>query len=306
MASDFRHKVTALKAVKKTGKFITLQRITYTKMKKNNTYKKKEKRSYTYFGCVAGVYFFIKADGNLKGLNLGQEFANSPKYHCRNKTGLNTGSGYAFEDLFFQTCKSNGMDITQVEVMENGADFIVNGVPVQLKYGRSPKSVFKALFDKRTGEYRYSGQTIITNKENETTLRDLIEQNKDRLNGENIVVNPLGTPQISQKEVEEQLHRGIASAKIDAKNILTDSNAQTNIVFGMVVSFCAVIGIGAIHQYNELSTTEGNREHKIKKVAKAVENSLKKNWLKGTVVSAITAVVFFGGHLINRQLKRPN
>lgn len=275
-------------------------------MNKNNTDKKKKENSYTYFGCVAGIYFFIKADGKLKDLNLGQEFANSPKYHCKNEAGINTGSGYAFEDLFYQTCKSDGMEITQVEVMKNGADFIVNGVPVQLKYGRSPQYVFNALFDKKTGEYRYSGQTIITNKENEATLRELIEQNKDRLNGENIVVNPLGTPQISQKEVEEQLHRGFASAKIDAKNILTDSNAQTNIVFGMVVSFCAVIGIGAIREYNELNISEGKRERKINRIAKAVKKSLKKNWLKGTVVSAITAVVFFGGHLINRQLKRPN
>ena len=116
----------------------------------------------------------------------------------------------------------------------------------------------------------------------------------------------MGTPQISQKEVEEQLHRGFASSKIDAKNILTDSNAQTNIVFGMVVSFCAVIGIGAIREYNELNISEGQRERKINRVAKAVKNSLKKNWLKGTVVSTITAVVVFGGHLINRQLKRPN
>lgn len=118
-------------------------------MNKNNTDKKKKENSYTYFGCVAGIYFFIKADGKLKDLNLGQEFANSPKYHCKNEAGINTGSGYAFEDLFYQTCKSNGMEITQVEVMKNGADFIVNGVPVQLKYGRSPQSVFSALFDKK-------------------------------------------------------------------------------------------------------------------------------------------------------------
>ncbi|MDE6278082.1 MAG: hypothetical protein K2M06_08245 [Muribaculaceae bacterium] len=268
----------------------------------NKSRKKSGRDGYIYFGCVGGVYFFIKADGGLKDLNLGQLHNNMPKYLCTDDFGRNTGSGQAFEDVFYKICKSAGSDICKVEEMKNGVDFYLDGIPCQLKYGRSAKSVFQKMFDKKTGEYRYPGQTIITNVEIEGELRELIELNQDRFKGEQIIINPAGTPKITRKKVDEQFRRGFASLKLDAKDIITDSGSQKKIAIGILVSFCTIIGLGAIVEYRKIESSE---KATVKKIGKAVRISFRKHWKKGLAASLATAGVIFCKHLYGRQMLRP-
>ena len=44
----------------------------------------------------------------------------------------------------------------------------------------------------------------------------------------------------------------------------------------MLVSFCAVIGIGAIREYQEINSNEPQTGNKIKHIGKAINRSLKK------------------------------
>lgn len=275
-----------------------------SKQKRN---KKTENAGFIYIGSVGGFWFFLKADTPLKELNLGQLNRGIPKYLCENDFGKNTGSGQAFEDVFYKICKANGADISKVAETKNGADFMFNGEPVQLKYGRSARSIFNKLFDKKTGEYRYPGQKLITNEENVAELRELFELNKDRLKGIEVEVNPVGTPVITSEEVNAQLHRGFESMKIDARDILSNSNAQKNIAIGLIASFCVVIGIGAIVEYNKQKKEADNakKKSKFKRAGEAVNNSLKKHWKKGLISSLIAGLTIFGGKLIQYQLRRP-
>lgn len=260
-----------------------------------------------YFGCASGIWFFVKADDKLTELNLGQKdkITGLPKYLCTDKHGHNTGTGQAFEDLYFKLKKSQGVEITKVDEMLNGADFIVGGQPKQLKYSNTPQGAYEKLFDKRTGEYRYPGQEIVTLPEHEAMLRTLIKKNKGRLNGEKIVVSRLDASPITKRGVHNQLHKGFESMKIDAKDIITDPTAQKYIVLGLIASFCTIIGLGAIHDY-----TKNRKKNKNKSVKKAIgdsmTNSVKKHWGKALFASLLTGVGVFGYLLNKRQNLRPS
>ncbi len=73
----------------------------------------------------------------------------------------------------------------------------------------------------------------------------------------------------------------------------------------MLVSFCAVIGIGAIREYQEINSNEPQAGNKIKHIGKAINRSFKKHWKKGAILSSLTAATVFVVQLINRQSKRP-
>lgn len=263
---------------------------------------------FIYIGCLNGVWFFVKADENLKELNLGQinKRTGLPKYMCVNpKTGRNTGSGQAYEDLYYKFFRANGIDITKVDEVTNGADFIVNGTPRQLKFNRSAESLFRHLFDDKTGEYRYPDQDLVVPKELEPEVRALFEKYKDLLHGREIVINPPDTPDITKKMVDDQWHRGYASIKIDALDIINDSTAQKQIIFGLIASFCSMIAIGAVIDYRK--NREKNKNKSVKKaIGESITNSVKRHWGKALIASLLTGVSVFGYLLNKRQNLRPN
>ncbi len=256
-----------------------------------------------YFGCAGGFYFLYIADQSLKEQNLGQDDKRTglPRYLCTNEQGYGTGNGQAFEDIYYQICKKRGEDIYKVSEMPNGVDFYVNGEAQQLKISRSPQALFRNLFDPETGAYRYPGQNIITTAELEAELRELINANKDRFNGENVIVNPAGTPSISNQEVYDQLYRGFPSLKNDVKDILQDKNSQILLLGGFISAFLGCIGVGAVMEYR----ADKSNAPSLKKMGRACNKSLRKHWKKGLLCSSMLTLICFGGHLWNRQLRRP-
>lgn len=279
-----------------------MQQIYKITMKKKNNNQEKPKTGYIYLGCMAGGYFLFKADENLKNYNLGQvnSKTNIPKYLGKNAiTGRNTGSGQAFEDLAYTFYKSNGDNIVKMPEVENGADFKINGVEYQLKCNRTDKGVFNDLF--KDGKYRYPGQKLLVNSEVEDGLKKMIKANKSMFGEEIVEVNPPGSPRISRAQVHEQQYRGWKSMRNDAVEILKDPGEQGKFAVGMIVSFCAIIGIGAILEY----VNRQKKESTLKDAGKAVTASIKKHWGKAIITTVGIAAVALGVRLFNRQLLRP-
>ena len=256
-----------------------------------------------YFGSLSGIPFVIYGkDCNLRQINLGQKWKGTPKYKVCSENGRPTGMGYAFEDLFEKKMRQAGYDVVKVKEYKNGADFLINGDPVQCKYGSSPDSVFKSLFE--DGKFRYPNQTIITNKENEEGLRKLCSERSELFGGNPPKINPAEYVGCNSKEIQAQYQRGWGAIKNDTKDILQNSCSRNILFGGMLVVFLVSIGIETAKEYQ--NTQKSNPEKsQLKCFGDAVKKSTKKYWKKALVNSLVTGTVILGTQLIKRQFRRP-
>lgn len=213
-----------------------------------------------------------------------------------------TGRGYAFEDVFARKMRQAGYDVVQVKEDKNGADFLLNGVPVQCKYGSSPDSVFNSLFE--DGKFRYPNQTIITNKENEEGLRKLCSERPELFGGNPPKINPDEYVKCNSKEIQAQYQRGLGAIKNDTKDILQNSCSRNILFGGMLAVFLGVIGIGTAKEYQ--NTRKSNPEKsQLKCFGDAVKKSTKKNWKEALVSSLGIGTIILVIQLIHRQRLRP-
>jgi len=72
------------------------------------------------------------------------------------------GTGFAAEDAntFADRIRLRDVEITGTSNETNGADRIVDNVPIQTKYFSSPAETVAAAFDSGTGQYRYQTQVL--------------------------------------------------------------------------------------------------------------------------------------------------
>lgn len=97
--------------------------------------------------------------------NMGQTYNGVEKYKTM-EDGHLTGQGYGFEDLHEKAKVEAGHVMEKVPAMKNGADYIDNGEPVQLKYSRNGWKIARSLYERKGeddayGTYRYPGQRIV-------------------------------------------------------------------------------------------------------------------------------------------------
>jgi gas vesicle protein len=142
-----------------------------------------------------------------------------------NKFHTKGGTGFAAEDANLLNDKLRGHKVDQVGTTNelNGADRIVNRVPIQTKYYDSPNSTIKAAFNNDTaGNYRYNGQLLEVPSDQYDDcvrlMRKKIEEGK--------------VPGITDpKEAEEIVKKGDVTYK-QAKNIAKAGNIDS-LVFDM-------------------------------------------------------------------------
>ena len=93
------------------------------------------------------------------------------------------GHGFAAEDgnALFERLSGHNVEIVGVDNAKNGADLLIDGVPVQLKYCKNAYSTIEACFDSN-GIFRYNGQEIMVPKdqyqEAVLCMREKISQGK--------------------------------------------------------------------------------------------------------------------------------
>lgn len=77
-------------------------------------------------------------------------------YHTKGGTGFAAEDANAFADRM----KFKKVNVTGTSFEKNGADRVVNGVPIQTKYFSNAGSTIQNSFDATTGQYRYEGQML--------------------------------------------------------------------------------------------------------------------------------------------------
>ncbi len=255
-----------------------------------------------YFGFCSGIPFVIYGkDCHLYQTNLGQKWKGTPKYKVCSENGCPTGMGYAFEDVFARKMRQAEYKVVKVNEYKNGADFLINGIPVQCKYGSSPDIVFKSLF--KDGKFRYPNQIIITNKENEEGLRKLCSENSELFGGNTPKINPAEYVGCNSKEVQEQYQRGWGAIKNDTKDFFK-SPRSCNILFGgMLTVFLCFIGIGTVVEYRR-DRKSAPKKSRLKCLGDAVEKSTKKHGKKALISSLVIGFGTIGAYLIKCQFSR--
>lgn len=100
------------------------------------------------------------------------------KYH------LKTGHGFGGEDInaSIDSCLNRKVNCVGITNAPNGADRIVNGEPIQVKYCKNPAKTVSSAFDSRTGMYRYDGMKLEVPRDQYDEcvrlMRDAISQGK--------------------------------------------------------------------------------------------------------------------------------
>lgn len=76
------------------------------------------------------------------------------------------GHGFAAEDgnALWERLNGHKVEFVGIDNAKNGADLLVDGVPVQLKYCKDAYSTVEACFDQE-GMFRYSGEEIMVPKD---------------------------------------------------------------------------------------------------------------------------------------------
>ena len=268
-----------------------------------------KKVNVVYFGYFAGIPFVLYSTERLPAqINLGQKWEDkrtnvkTDKYKVRTNDGRPTGKGYAFEDVFAKKMRQLGFDVKQVREIKNGADFLINGTPVQCKYAASPLSVFNSLF--KEGKFRYPNQIIVTNKENEEGLRKLCNENPELFGGNIPVINPPEYTECYSKEVQEQYTRGWVSVKNDTISFFQNTRSRNTLFGGMVAVFLTAIGIGTAIEYKNVKKNNPE-DSRLKCLGNAVVSSTKKHWGKALVSSFTMGALILGSNLIKCQRLRP-
>lgn len=175
------------------------------------------------------------------------------KYH----TG--GGHGFSAEDANASADRIRGRRVEVVgrDNAKNGADRIVNGVPIQTKYHRTPASTVQAGFDSKSGLYRYGGQVLEVPKDQYAECVAIMREKiaNGRVPG---VVDP--------KEAERLVQSGSITYK-QARNIARAGNIDSvlfDIKTQAVTSFSIFAISFAVHfakrQWNGGSTEDALKD----------------------------------------------
>ena len=89
-------------------------------------------------------------------LAKGLEKTQIGRYHTKGGTGFAAEDANAFADRI----RGRRVEVTGTSHEKDGADRIVDGVPIQTKYFSSASSTVENAFDSTTGEFRYEGQQL--------------------------------------------------------------------------------------------------------------------------------------------------
>lgn len=143
----------------------------------------------------------------------GLEQAQIGKYHTKG------GHGFAAEDAnaFADRIRLKQVEVTGTSYEANGADRVVDGVPLQTKYYQTPASTINAAFDVETGTYRYNSQVLEVPKDQ---YDECVKIMRERIARGKVP----GVTDLS--EVERLVKRGDVSYK-QARNIAKAGNIDS-------------------------------------------------------------------------------
>lgn len=83
-------------------------------------------------------------------------------YSSRDYKGNSSAKGYTFENLVMDELRAKGYTVERVAKKKNGADFLVNGIPYQMKCCQNVYCYMLKLLD--GGKFRYEGQILMVPK----------------------------------------------------------------------------------------------------------------------------------------------
>lgn len=227
--------------------------------------------------------------------NLGQTYNGVEKYKTMTIDGHTTGGGYAFEDLHVKAKVEAGHVIEKVAAIKNGADFIDNGEPVQLKYSRKGRSIAHSIFehkgkDNAYGSYRYEGQTIVVPKGKKEYVDSHIRNRE--LNGYHDNIKPIQESTVACDEVDAYFYRGRESFMMDLQDLnLIEPAISCGLRIGV---FGYALGRRAIKARCRKKGKEMTWKHKLLAVGCGC----------GTVMLSTASFLFIG--CAARQNLRPN
>lgn len=89
-------------------------------------------------------------------LAKGLEQSQINMYHTKGGTGFAAEDANAFADRM----KFKKVDVTGTSFEKNGADRVVDGIPIQTKYYPNASSTVENAFDATSGQFRYEGQVL--------------------------------------------------------------------------------------------------------------------------------------------------
>lgn len=152
--------------------------------------------------------------------NLGQTYNGELKYKTMSD-GNATGQGYAFEDLHEKAQVKAGHIMEKVPATKNGADYIDNGEPVQLKCSKDGWRIARSLYERKGeddayGTYRYPGQTIVVPKDKGKYV-EWHSRNRAR-NGYTDNPKSVVESQVTCAEVDSYYYKGNKSFWMDFKD----------------------------------------------------------------------------------------
>lgn len=188
--------------------------------------------------------------GVLSALNI-ETNTQWAKYRCGNNG--TTGHGFAAEDFNALCDKMSGANVDSFvgrQNNENGADRIVNGTPIQVKYCVTPRATVNAAFNNNgTGDYRYmtdNGPQVLEVPSDQYDECLLIMEEKIKNGQVDNLGNRTAKDIIKKGSCTYHQARNIAKAgNIDS--LLFDIKTGSVVALtSLGVSFCVKLGIAAM------------------------------------------------------------
>ena len=161
------------------------------------------------------------------------------KYHTMQ------GHGFAAEDAnaLHDTLRGKSVNKVGTDNAPDGADRIVNGVSIQVKYCKTPEDTYRAFFDSKDGTLRYGDMTWEVPKGQgdavKAKLREDIRQGKIHAKDGTTITDPnMADEMVREGNVTYEQAKNIAKAgNIDSiKFDIANSAITCSCVFG--ISFC--------------------------------------------------------------------
>ena len=161
------------------------------------------------------------------------------KYHTKQ------GHGFAAEDAnaLHDTLRGKSVNKVGTDNAPDGADRIVNGVSIQVKYCKTPEDTYRAFFDSKDGTLRYDDMTWEVPKGQgdavKAKLREDIRQGKIHAKDGTTITDPnMADEMVREGNVTYEQAKNIAKAgNIDSiKFDIANSAITCSCVFG--ISFC--------------------------------------------------------------------
>lgn len=156
------------------------------------------------------------AAGMAEGVSFFERMSQHDKYHSMQGHGFAAEDANALNDMF----QGKKVDKVGTSNALNGADRIVDGVQIQVKYCQNAEATVNSLFDE-AGKFRYDGMTIEVPKEQAQSVRELLKEKAK--NGK--LTGPNGRP-LSGKQIDAMIQEGSVTYK-QAKYIARAGNLDS-------------------------------------------------------------------------------